>query len=124
MTTRVDTSDVFKKDLKKLARKYPSVLDQVENLIAELEADERAGDKIPNVGYDVYKVRLKNSSASRGKRGGFRVIYYVRLVDEVFLLTVYSKSQQSDISLEQIRRIIADLLPPKTEITDNDHLAP
>jgi mRNA-degrading endonuclease RelE of RelBE toxin-antitoxin system len=120
MATRVDVSDIFKKDLKKLARKYPAILDQVEALIDDLEADKRSGDKIPNVGFDVYKVRLKNPSTSRGKRGGFRVIYYVHLKDEVFLLTVYSKSQQSDVSLEQIRRIIVDLMPPQSTTPERD----
>ncbi len=77
MPTHVDLPPPFKKDLKQLGRKYRAVLSDVEQLIGELEADERPGDKIPNVGFDVYKVRLRNTSAGKGKRGGFRVIYYV-----------------------------------------------
>lgn len=116
MTTRVDTTQPpFKRALKGLARRYPAVLDEIERLITRLEADERPGDKIPNVGYDVYKVRLKNPSAGRGKRGGFRVVYYVQMADRVILLTIYAKSQQEDISVEQIRRVIADLAPPESD---------
>ncbi|MBC7812433.1 MAG: type II toxin-antitoxin system RelE/ParE family toxin [Burkholderiales bacterium] len=95
-----------------MARKYPAVLNEVDGFLIALENDERPGDKIPSVGYDVYKVRLKNASAGRGKSGGFRVIYYIRLEDHVILLTIYSKSQQSDISAEQLRRIIEEYITP------------
>jgi hypothetical protein len=59
-------------------------------------------DKIPNVGYDMYKVRLANPSAKRGKRGGFPAIYYLQLVDSATLLTIYSKTEQTDISPDDI----------------------
>ena len=111
MPTKVDISPVFIKDLKHLAKKYPSILRQFENLLNQLKADERPGDKIPGVGHDVYKVRLPNPSAQRGKSGGFRVIYYVQLADRVFLIKVYSKTEQTDISMEDIHRIVAELLP-------------
>lgn len=116
MPTKVDISLTFVKDLKRLAKKYPTVLKQFENLLNQLKADERPGDKIPRVGFDVYKVRLPNPSAQRGKSGGFRVIYYVQVADSLFLLKVYSKTEQSDISIEEIQRIVAELLPP----TDNE----
>jgi mRNA-degrading endonuclease RelE of RelBE toxin-antitoxin system len=57
----------------------------------------------------VYKVRLKNPSASKGKSGGFRAIYYVQLADLVVLLTIYSKTEQVDIPAEAIQDIINDL---------------
>jgi len=106
--TRVDIGSRCKTELKRLERKYPGVLDEVGKLISRLEADERPGDKIPNVGHDVYKVRLKNPAARKGKSGGFRVIYYVRIAEHIVLLTIYSKSQQTDIDLETIRQLILD----------------
>ncbi|MBC7812435.1 MAG: type II toxin-antitoxin system RelE/ParE family toxin [Burkholderiales bacterium] len=112
MTTKVNVPPPFLSKLKRLERKYQAVSTEVDNLIARLESDERPGDKIPSVGYDVYKVRLKNPSAGKGKSGGFRVIYYIQLADQVILLTIYSKSQQSDISAEQLRRIIEEYIPP------------
>ncbi len=110
MATKVSLPEPFKRDLKKLARKYPKVIDSVDTLIGTLESDERPGDKIPQVGYDVYKVRLGNPSARRGKRGGFRIIYYVQLADSVILLTVYSKTEKNDITPEEIRRLLQELL--------------
>jgi mRNA-degrading endonuclease RelE of RelBE toxin-antitoxin system len=110
MPTNVIELPIFEKNLTSLARKYPSVMAEVNQLIEQLETDERPGDKIPNVGYDVYKVRLRNRAARKGKSGGFRVIYYVRLADHVALLTIYSKSQQTDIAPERIQQIIEDYL--------------
>jgi mRNA-degrading endonuclease RelE of RelBE toxin-antitoxin system len=79
MPTNVDIPPLFLKDLRRLAKKYPAVLKQFENLLNQLKADERPGDKIPRAGFDVYKLRLPNPSAKRGKSGGFRVIYYVQV---------------------------------------------
>ncbi len=108
MPTRVDVPPQFSKKLHGLARKYPSVFNQIEQLAYRLKNDERPGDKVPGVGYDTYKVRLPNPSAQRG----FRVIYYVRLADYIVLVTVYSKTEQPDISPDAIRRAIEDILPP------------
>ncbi|NJL54357.1 type II toxin-antitoxin system RelE/ParE family toxin [bacterium] len=109
MPTRVEFADRFDCAIRKLKKKYPSVDAEVETLVTQLENDERPGDKIPNVGYDVYKVRLRNPSASTGKSGGFRVIYYLRLEDHVILLTIYSKSDQSDLNPEAIKEILESI---------------
>ena len=67
--------------------------------------DERPGQRIPRVGYTVYKVRLPNRAARRGKSGGFRVIYYVQFSDRVTLLTIYSKTDETDISAREIQEL-------------------
>ena len=53
MPTKVEVPPVFLNDLRRLAKKYPGVLKQFEILLNQLKADERPGDKIPGVGYDV-----------------------------------------------------------------------
>ncbi|MCY4539192.1 MAG: type II toxin-antitoxin system RelE/ParE family toxin [Chloroflexi bacterium] len=70
-----------------------------------LQDDERPGQRIPGVGYAVYKVRLPNRSARRGKSGGFRVIYYAQIADTVTLLAIYSKSEDVDISIKEIQQL-------------------
>ncbi len=70
-----------------------------------LQNDERPGQRIPGVGYAVYKVRLPNRAARRGKSSGFRVIYYAQLGDLVTLLTIYSKFEESDISTREIQQL-------------------
>jgi mRNA-degrading endonuclease RelE of RelBE toxin-antitoxin system len=118
MPTKVSYSPIFQKNIKRLSRNYPKVVDSLGILIDQLENDERPGDKIPRVGYDVYKVRIKNPSAQRGKSGGFRAIYYVELADSVILLTIYSKTQQNDISPDEIRQIVLSIQSSHNELGD------
>jgi hypothetical protein len=54
-----------------LTRKFPDITSVLKQLATTIAADERPGDKIPKVGYDVYKVRLPNPFAGRGKAVGF-----------------------------------------------------
>jgi len=115
MPTIVNIPPEFQKEIKKLRRKYPAVTSEVRKLVLQLEEDERPGDKIAGVGYDVYKVRLSNPSAKRGKSGGFRVIYYVQLADSVILITIYSKTQQSNISPEAIRLVLEEIVSSDDE---------
>jgi mRNA-degrading endonuclease RelE of RelBE toxin-antitoxin system len=65
MPTKVNIPPQFEKDLKQLRRKYPAVTTEIRKLVVQLENDERPGDKIPNVGYEVYKVRLPKPGYKR-----------------------------------------------------------
>lgn len=109
MPTTVNLSSEFQKAVKGLKRRYPAVTDEVRKLVARLERDERPGNKIPGTGTTLYKVRLPNPSARRGKRGGFRVIYYLLLSDQVIMLTIYSKSLRADLSLSKLRRLLDEI---------------
>jgi mRNA-degrading endonuclease RelE of RelBE toxin-antitoxin system len=120
MPTTVSIPPEAARDIKHLRRKYPAITSEIAELVKRLENDERPGDQIPHVGYEVYKVRLRNPSAGRGKSGGFRVVYYVQLEDRVFLLRVYSKTEQSDISPERLRQTLEDLALPGDDDDSND----
>lgn len=117
MATTVSIPAEVEKQIKRLKRKYPAVTSEVRQLVIQLENDERPGDKIPDVGYEVYKVRLPNPSAERGKSGGFRVIYYVQLADQIILVSVYSKTEQTDMSPDSIREALENL----TWVDDDNH---
>ena len=108
MPTKVEIGDTFNRQLRRLARKYPSVADTVDHLIAQLESDDRPGAKLTGLGYQVYKVRLPNRSARRGKSGGFRVIYQERSGRLVLLLLIFSKTERADISDDVIIRVIEE----------------
>jgi mRNA-degrading endonuclease RelE of RelBE toxin-antitoxin system len=46
----------------------------------------------------------------RGTRGGYRVVYYARLREDlVFLLTIYAKSQREDIRPDEINSLLAQI---------------
>lgn len=66
-----------------------------------LLANPRAGVLIPGTG-GVRKLRWAGSG--RGKRGGLRIIYYIAMPEETFvMLFLYAKSEQEDLTPEQKR---------------------
>jgi mRNA-degrading endonuclease RelE of RelBE toxin-antitoxin system len=108
MPTKVVIADQFLRDARKLQKDYPHILQDVRALRMQLEADEKPGDRIKGLEYAAFKVRVKNSDVQRGKSGGYRVIYYLEMSDQVVLITIYSKSKQSDIPLDKLRRFISE----------------
>jgi mRNA-degrading endonuclease RelE of RelBE toxin-antitoxin system len=106
----VSLTPFFIKRLSLLKKKYPRVPYSVQALIQELESGATPGEQLTGVDYTAYKCRLANPDAKKGKRGGFRLIYYVKTNDQVILITIYSKSDQTDIAPEKIKSLIEDTL--------------
>lgn len=105
---RIILTPRFQSLLKKLGRTYRKATDDVEELIAELESGKRPGVRLQGVGgKEVYKVRLPNSSARIGKRGGFRVEYFVG-PDTIFLFLIWSKTQVDDLPLSLTLQVLED----------------
>ena len=72
-----------------------------------LAASPEAGDVIKGSG-GVRKLRWAGSG--RGKRGGIRVIYYLRLRNgQIWLLTAYAKNVRDDIPAAVLRKIKEEL---------------
>jgi mRNA-degrading endonuclease RelE of RelBE toxin-antitoxin system len=70
------------------------------NIISE---NPMAGDVIPGSG-GARKVRIPKEG--KGKRGGYRVVtYYLDEDTPVYLLTVISKGQQSNLTEKQKKRV-------------------
>ncbi len=105
---RVEFTLEFKRNVRQLAKKYRYFQSDIQLIISQLEAGLTPGDQIPRTGYTVFKVRVKNSDIQKGKRSGYRMIYYLKTPELVLLITIYSKTDQGDISAEQIRRIMAE----------------
>ena len=109
LNIRIEISRFFVKALKYLQKKYPHITEDVQSLIGQLEQGDTPGDQMPSVQYRVYKVRLSSSDQAKGKRGGYRIIYYVKTADRIFLITIYAKAQQTDMSASEIRRMIDEI---------------
>lgn len=98
----------FKRNIRRLAKKYRSIRSDVEPVVAELEAGETPGDQVSGSGYTIFKVRIQNSDIKKGKSAGYRMIYYLATSEKVVLLTIFSKSDQGDISAKRLRAIISE----------------
>ena len=77
--------------------------DEYRELQTTLMNTPDVGDVIPNSG-GVRKLRWR--AAGRGKRGGYRVIYFSRLTEnEIWLLTIYPKNVADNIPANVLRKI-------------------
>ena len=105
-TVEVNLTPQFRKDLKNLSKRYRSIRKDLQLLIEELQSGKTPGDHIQGLDYQVFKVRLKNSNIQKGKSAGYRVIYYLQTQTGVVLVTIYSKSDLSDVSDQTIEQAI------------------
>jgi mRNA-degrading endonuclease RelE of RelBE toxin-antitoxin system len=105
---RVDYADQFKKELKQLRKKYPHIQNDVQPLIDTLLNGETPGDQVPGIAYTVYKVRIRSTDQSKGKQGGYRVLYYIKTTKFIILLRIYTKSARSDLANAEIRSTIEE----------------
>jgi len=73
------------------------------SLKKELQLNTHASIELGN---GFFKIRLKNSSIPVGKSGGFRVIYFLRTQEKIYLLEIYSKSDLENIYEHQLIEIM------------------
>ena len=107
-TIEVAFTPEFKRNLRALAKKYPHIRSDVQPIIEQIQRGEFVGDQVQGTDYTIFKVHIRNSDALRGKSGGYRVIYYLKMTTAVILVTIYSKTEQSDISVATIKKILAE----------------
>jgi mRNA-degrading endonuclease RelE of RelBE toxin-antitoxin system len=106
MPSKIRVTEHFKKEFKRLSKKYASLSSDMQELVSSLEENPIIGTPLGN---DVYKIRLAIKSKNKGKSGGARIITY--LVDRnkiVYLLSIYDKSEKISISDSEIKSIILE----------------
>jgi mRNA-degrading endonuclease RelE of RelBE toxin-antitoxin system len=98
----------FENNLYKLSKKYRNIRQDIEPIIQKLQKGNIVGDRLTGFGLDIYiyKVRVKNSNIKKGKNAGYRLIYLLESETSILLLTIYSKSEQKDITINEINSIL------------------
>ena len=62
------------------------------------------------VKYNCYKIRLAIKSKGKGKSGGARIITHLHVTDStIYLIYLYDKSEQDDISDNDLLDLIKDI---------------
>lgn len=108
MSYKIELTDNFKKEAKKLIKKYASLRTELAELGKELAENPTLGTPLGN---DVYKIRLSIASKNKGKSGGARLISFVKIIDEtVYLLSIYNKGDRDSISDKEIEDLMKDYL--------------
>ncbi len=105
----VEYSEAFKRQLKRLSRRYRQIKKDIKPIVDALIADKTPGDQIIGTIYTLYKVRAKNSDRKRGKSGGYRIIYYLKTDTKCILITLYSKTDQGDITSSKLNSLLTDI---------------
>ena len=107
MKYRVEVSDNFKKEAKRLIKKYRSLKSEIAKLSTELENNPTKGTPLGN---DIYKIRMAVASKGKGKSGGIRVLTFVKIVETtVIMFSIYNKGDRDSISDQEIEDLIKDL---------------
>jgi hypothetical protein len=107
MNYKVESIPLFDKQAKRLAKKYPSLKNDLTLLIKTLANEPEQGTALGN---GFFKIRISIASKSKGKSGGARIITYVKIIaTTVFLSSIYDKGEKSSISDKELQQIFKAL---------------
>lgn len=108
MSVTLHLHDEFKRQFRRLRKKYQSLTDDLEDFQKELIKNPLLGS---DLGGGVRKIRMPIASKGKGKSGGARVLTLTVLVSDdtdVTLLTIYDKGEIENVSDEYIKWLISE----------------
>lgn len=87
-------SEHFKKQLKKLKKKYPHIKDDLLSVMGAFNPRNEI-----QIGRSIYKIRIPSTDMQKGKSGGFRSYVYLYVKKDLLLpLCIYPKSETETIT--------------------------
>ena len=107
MNYKVESIPLFDKQAKRLAKKYPSLKNDLAELIDSLSEKPGQGTSLGN---GFFKIRISIASKNKGKSGGARVITYVKIIaNTIFLTSIYDKGEKAAISNKELEQIFKSI---------------
>ncbi|MFA6925221.1 MAG: addiction module toxin RelE [Bacteroidales bacterium] len=107
MSYKVIPLENFKREAKRLIKKYPSLKNEIYQLDEQLSVNPLIGQPL---GSNCFKIRLAIKSKGKGKSGGARVISCVLVKElDVYLLSIYDKSEKESISDMDMKKLVKDI---------------
>lgn len=104
MNYKVIAVPEFRKQFKRLSKKYHSLKTELAVLIEILEKNPMIGIELVD---NVYKIRLAIASKGKGKSGGARIITYVKVNESIILLlSIYNKGEQDNITDKELLKLL------------------
>lgn len=90
-----------------LIKKFATLSKSLAYLEQELIKNPKLGD---SYGSNIYKIRVADESKGKGKSGGFREITYIieetDTSTDIYLITIFDKSEEASIDKDDIKKII------------------
>ena len=107
MSYNVRAIRIFEKQIKRLSKKFPSLKAEYIALVKDLKENPHKGIPMRD---NCFKIKIAIASKGRGKSGGARVITHFYVENEtVYLLTIYDKSEQADISDRELKGLLSEI---------------
>lgn len=110
MEVEIQIGQEFKRQFKRLAKKYRSLRDYFVEWEREILKNPLVGDDLGN---GVRKIRMAIESKRKGKSGGARILTLNIKVSEdglnVILLTIYDKGEISNVKDEYVKYLIEQM---------------
>ncbi len=104
MSYNIIPTPTFKSQSKRLIKKIPSLKKELSELDTILSQTLSFGTPLGN---DTFKIRLAVKSKGKGKSGGMRIITFkIDKNKEIYLLTIYDKSEIDAVNDRVIKFII------------------
>ena len=108
MSYKLQLSDNFQRQAKRLIKKYPSLKNELAEFANTIVENPVQGTPL---GHQCYKIRLAISSKGKGKSGGARIITHIHIAGTiVYLLAIYDKSEQNSLSNKDILLLVRDVV--------------
>jgi hypothetical protein len=108
MSYNIIPTPFFKSQAKRLIKKFPSLKTELSELSTTLSVTPNLGTDIGN---NTFKIRLAVKSKGKGKSGGMRIITFkVDKNKEVYLLTIYDKSEMDSLDDKAIKFLIRQII--------------
>ena len=110
MSYEVVFSQSFRQSVKRLRKRFRHVKDDTNLAIKVLIQNPRLGTMIPSSS-GVRKLRVKNSDLTKGKSGGYRLLYHVQdePVPTLRLLLMYAKSDKESVTHQELHQLLNEL---------------
>jgi mRNA-degrading endonuclease RelE of RelBE toxin-antitoxin system len=110
--TKVLILPYFKKTLKPLIKKFPSLKEDVIILLENF--DKKGCIKIQE---NLYKTRLKTAGLNKGKSNSFRIIIYtIQNHNTIIPIRIYFKSVRKSVSKKEINKDLEMILLELQEV--------
>ena len=110
MANSIIVTPLFERKYKRLLKKFPLLHGELSLLETTLLENPKTGIEL---GSNIYKIRLANKNKNKGKSGGFRIVTYLVSKEyndnEINLITIFDKSEEANITKEEILKIIKNI---------------
>lgn len=108
MSCSIKTSKAFDREVKRLAKRYHSIKQDLQSLSEELTNNPLSG---VDLGKGIRKVRMAIGSKGKGKSHGARIITDTTAIINIeegviTLLYIYDKAERSSITDKQIEELL------------------